>query len=283
MSTTTQAHYNSFAVYNNANNHSQFAAQPQRFGANSFSARGPSEPMSRMRGNFSQTSFSMTSRNSPHGSSSTITAQSTSIGRGYGQPPAPGYHRGESNSQSNMAINSRSVKDSRDCDRTPPRNDRDRSSSQVKVDGFTDGKTGTIHTEPFDFKFSKADSSISITNKQTGVTNKVWGDPHYDKQGTFNGALDFKIPGGHLTVDPKAAKNNSKVSYADTATLSMGNKTYTIGNISQESSAPLTVQESRGRSAPHGYTLEATMGAAGFVDPHTGKAPTQADFNRYAA
>lgn len=282
MSTTTQTNYNSFAVYNNANHHSQFAAQAQRFGANPFGARGPSEPMSRMRGNFSQTSFSMTSHNSPHGSSSTITAQSTSIGRGNGHPPAPANHRGESYSQSHMAINSRSTMNSRDCDRTPPRNERDRNSSQVNVSGFTDGN-GKIATKDYDFGFNKADSSISITNKQTGVTNKVWGDPHYDKQGTFNGALDFKIPGGDLTIDTKAAKNNSKVSYADTATLSMGNKTYSVNGISQENSAPLTVQESRGRSAPHGYTLEATMGAAGFVDPHTHKAPTQADFNRYAA
>jgi hypothetical protein len=301
MSTTTQTHYNAFAAYNNANNHSQFAAQSQRFSANSFSARGPSEPMSRMRGNFSQTSFSMTSHNSPHGSSSTITAQSTSIGRGYDQPPAPGYHRGESYSQSNMAISSRSVKNSRDFDRAPPRNDWGRSSAGDSAQWNVtkaDGKQATIQVPGWTLGFEKGKSLVSLTNNATGDKTQFEGDPHVyqhaNSAGQKTSAMfnrDLKIAtkdGTKFIVHTQADKNNPKVSYVSGLDIVRDNQSLSVKGINQQDNAPLTVQKGHnGRqldAASQGaYLLEAARDGRGIIDPTTHKNPTQSDFNKHAA
>lgn len=257
-----------FALQANTNVHSRSAMQSQPLRAGAYGARGPSPQMSNMMGGFSKSSFAMSSHSSANGSNSSFFAQATSVSRGHSasQPPARCDRHDDSYGGRDNATGG----------------SRFDNSSQVKATGFN-GKQGTLDTDKYNIAFNKSDSSIAITNKQTGTTNKVWGDPHYDNQGTFTGALDFKIPGGDFVVDSKPAKNNPNVSYADSATLSVGGQKWNVQHISQEDSAPLTVQKNGPAAAPHGYVLVPSRDGKGFVDPNTGKVPTQSDFNRNKA
>ncbi|WP_168661149.1 DUF1521 domain-containing protein [Paraburkholderia sp. SG-MS1] len=133
---------------------------------------------------------------------------------------------------------------------------------------------------------NKSDSSLLLTNKQTGSTTKISGDPHIDTNGTsgtFKGSLTFDLPGHtKVTVGTQA---QGAVSYADQVTITQGNKAYVVNGLSQIDSSPLTVQSSRNgrqldRQTPDGYTLVANSSGTGWIDPQTGHAPTAADFSK---
>ncbi|WP_454824954.1 DUF1521 domain-containing protein [Paraburkholderia xenovorans] len=309
-----------FALQANTNVHSHGAMQLQPLRASAYGARGPSPQMSNMMGGFSKSSFAMKSHSSANGANTNIYsygamqsqssragaygarnpfAQTSNMGGGFSKSSfAMSSHNSANGSNSSFFTQATSVSRNRSASQPPGFRDRHDdsfggrdnatggsrvdNSSQVQATGFN-GKQGTLDTPQFKIDFNKSDSSIAITNKQSGATNKVWGDPHFDNQGTFTGALDFKIPGGDLVVDTKPAKNNPKVSYADSATLSVGGQKWNVQHISQEDSAPLTVQKNGAAAAPHGYVLVPARDGKGFVDPHTGKVPTQSDFDRNKA
>lgn len=63
-------------------------------------------------------------------------------------------------------------------------------------------------------------------------------------------------------------------------TITHGNDAYQVTGLSQQNSTGLSVQKSHdGRAldaaTPDGYTLVANRNGSGFVDPKTGKQPTE--------
>ncbi|ABE29863.1 hypothetical protein DR64_805 [Paraburkholderia xenovorans LB400] len=251
----------------NTNIYSYGAMQSQSSRAGAYGARNPFAQTSNMGGGFSKSSFAMSSHSSANGSNSSFFAQATSVSRGRSASQPPGFRDRHNDSFGG-------------CDNATGGSHVD-NSSQVQATGFN-GTKGKLETPLFNIDFNKSDSAITLTNKQTGATTTLRGDPHYNNQGTFTGALDFKIPGGHIVVDTKAAKNDPKVSYADKLTLTLGGKQWEAAHISQDDSAPLTLQKGNATVAPHGYELVLGQGGK-FVDPKTGKEPTQKDFDRNKA
>ena len=136
----------------------------------------------------------------------------------------------------------------------------------------------------YSLDLNKSNSSILLTNKQTGDTTKIWGDPHITTNGTsgtFNGSLTFALP-DHTKVTVGTQAKGS-VSYADQLTITQGNKAYVVNGLSQANSNPLTVERTGNgrlldRMTPDGYTLVANRSGTGWIDPQTGRAPTAADF-----
>ncbi|MEW9583582.1 DUF1521 domain-containing protein [Paraburkholderia sp. DGU8] len=133
---------------------------------------------------------------------------------------------------------------------------------------------------------NKSDSSLVLTNKQTGSTTKISGDPHIDTNGTsgtFKGSLTFDLPDQtKVTVGTQA---QGSVSYADQVTITQGNKAYVVNGLSQLDGNPLTVQSSHNgrqldQQTPDGYALVANSAGTGWIDPQTGLAPTAADFSK---
>lgn len=299
MQTAMQTSQASFSFQANANNHPHGIAQPPLARAGAFDAHRPSPQMSNMQGSFSKTSFSMASHTSPNGSSSTYTSRSTTVSRGYGsnQPQARCDRRDDSfGGRGSTTTDSRGEKNSRQCDRTPPRDDHDRGSDRDDTqwtNTAVNNNSASIDLGNYKLNFNKADSSMTMTNAKTGDTTKIYGDPHIDQHANsgskssamFNGPLTFKLPDDtKITVGTQAAKNNPKISYADDVTITRGNQAYAVKGLSEQNSAGLTVQKSRdGRqldaATPDGYTLEAARNGKGWIDPTTGKQPTQSDFN----
>ncbi|MEM5369477.1 DUF1521 domain-containing protein [Paraburkholderia azotifigens] len=145
----------------------------------------------------------------------------------------------------------------------------------------------TIDLGDYKLDLNKSDSSMLLTNKKTGETTKVWGDPHIDNNGSsnmFKGPMSFNLQDGtKITV---GTKGDGNVTYADKLTITKGNDAYVVNGLSEKNGAPLTVQrEGNGRlldaQTPDGYELVANRNGKGWIDPATGHAPTAADFKAH--
>ena len=142
----------------------------------------------------------------------------------------------------------------------------------------------TIDLGNYKLDLNKKDSSVLLTDKKTGETTKVWGDPHIDSNGKstmFKGPLTFDLPGGtKVTVGTQGSGN---VTYADKLTITNGNNAYVVNGLSEKDSSPLTVQRTgNGRQldaqTPDGYAVAPNRHGKGWVDAQTGKA---ADFTNH--
>lgn len=155
------------------------------------------------------------------------------------------------------------------------------SNTQVK-----DNKS-TIDLGNYKLDLNKKDSSMLLTDKKSGETTKVWGDPHIDSNGTsnlFNGPLSLNLSDGTKITVGTQAKGN--VSYADKLTITKGNDAYLVNGLSEKDSNPLTVQHTgNGRQldaqTPDGYSLVENRNGKGWIDPQTGHAPTAADYKKH--
>jgi hypothetical protein len=166
-------------------------------------------------------------------------------------------------------------------------NKRNRSGQQSNWSNTqVQNNKASIDLGNYAIDLNKSDSSLLLTNKQTGSTTKISGDPHIDTNGTsgtFKGSLTFDLP-DHTKVTVGTQAQGS-VSYADQVTITQGNKAYVVNGLSQIDSNPLTVESSHNgrqldQQTPDGYTLVANSSGTGWIDPQTGHAPTATDFSK---
>ncbi|MGA7782968.1 MAG: DUF1521 domain-containing protein [Paraburkholderia sp.] len=165
-------------------------------------------------------------------------------------------------------------------------------SSQWSDTGVSNGKS-SINLGDYTLNLNKADSSMLLTNTQTGNQTKIWGDPHIDlnagtsdqSSGMFNGPLSFELPGHtQISVGTQPGNGNSNVSYADSVTITQGNRAYTVNGLSEQDSAPLTVQRggngfALAQQIPQGaMTLIANPSGTGWINSQTHAAVTASDF-----
>jgi hypothetical protein len=197
---------------------------------------------------------------------------------------------------------------SRGNDRTPSRNDceckgssKNSGKDSGKDCGRTDdtkwtdtgvsGNKASIDLGDYKLDFNKADSSMIMTNAQTGDKTKIWGDPHLtlnensakSTTGMFKGPMSFVMPDNtKVTVGTQPAANNKSITFSDQVTITRGDQAYQVKGLSEQNKTGLSVEKSRDgnaldAAAPDGYTLEASRDGKGWIDPKTGKAPTAAD------
>ncbi|MFM0054163.1 DUF1521 domain-containing protein [Paraburkholderia phytofirmans] len=145
----------------------------------------------------------------------------------------------------------------------------------------------TIDLGNYKLDLNKKDSSMLLTDKKSGETTKIWGDPHIDSNGTsnmFKGPLTLNLSDGTKITVGTQGKGN--VSYADKLTITNGNDAYVVNGLSEKDSNPLTVQHTgNGRQldamTPDGYSLVANRNGKGWIDPQSGHAPTAADYKKH--
>ncbi|WGS51094.1 DUF1521 domain-containing protein [Paraburkholderia sp. D15] len=262
-----------------------------------------SRPMSQMADNYSRASFTFSGQNTSNGQTSSYYAKTTITNRGPGasQMQAGFRHAGNAgnfDTQSSFS-SSRCGTASSQVPHMPPMQrgncDRsDRTNQTQWTDTGVSGKKASIDLGDYKLDFDKAKSSMLLTDKRTGDQTSIHGDPHLDQHANskgktsnmFNGTMTFQLPDStKVTVGTQPAKGNSKVSFADNVTITKGNQAYQVKGLSQQNSAPLTVQRSNdGRAldnaTPHGYTVVANPNGNGFVDPATGRQPTAADLKK---
>ncbi|WP_167530948.1 DUF1521 domain-containing protein [Paraburkholderia agricolaris] len=260
--------------------------------------------MSNMASGFSKASFSVYGQSTGNGQTSSFYAQAhfSNPGRSANQQPASrgGYNNQPVNRYDTGSRGNTSAPPRNNCpDRTPPRNDcgcpsKGRTEqTQWTATPVTNNKA-SIDLGNYKLDFNKSDSSMTMTSKSSGDTTKVWGDPHLTQHANgansstamFNGPMTFQLPDNtKVTVGTQADKNNKSVSYADSVTITHGNNAYQVTGLSQQNSTSLSVQKSHdGRAldaaTPDGYTLVANRNGSGFVDPKTGKQPTEDEIRK---
>jgi hypothetical protein len=183
-------------------------------------------------------------------------------------------------------------------DRTPSRDDHGcKDSGKTNQTQWTNTEVtnnkASINLGDYKLDFNKSDSSMVMTNAQTGDKTKIYGDPHLTQHATgadsnsttamFNGPMTFMLPDNtKVTVGTQTAANNKSVSYADQVTITRGNDAYQVTGLSQENKAGLSVQKANNGRAldaatPDGFTLNANKDGSGWINPATGKEPTKAE------
>lgn len=288
MQTTmhTQLTFNPAQAYTSKPPGGSTASQPSRFQAFGNDRNQPNQTTDMLSG-FSKASFSIHGQTSINGQNTPFCAQGTISNRGQAGNQTQG-NRG---------------RDDHCANRTPPaptpRCGCDDSSKTEQAQWtntpVANNKT-SVDLGDYKLDFSKSNSSMLLTDKKTGDTTNIYGDPHIEQHanGTnktsamFNGPMTFMLPDNtKVTVSTQAAKNNPSVSYADQVTITRGNQAYQVTGLSQENQAGLSVQKSKdGRAldaaTPDGYTIVAARNGTGWVDPTTGKQPTADDFKKAA-
>ncbi|MFL9994460.1 DUF1521 domain-containing protein [Paraburkholderia sediminicola] len=294
-----QSQFSPAAGFNGGRAQSQFSPAAGFNGGNALpqfssiagfnSGRNPSSQMSNMTGGFSKTSFSVFSQTTGNGQSSTYVAQGTTVNRGPVANQQPARWGGDDHGGGNRFDSVRgSSRNDCGCHDSGRSNQTQWSNTEV-----SNNKAG-VDLGNYKLDFDKSDSSMTMTNKNTGDTTKIWGDPHLDQHANsankssamFNGPMTFQLPDNtKVTVGTQPAANNKSVSYADQVTVTRGNQAYQVTGLSEQNKAGLSVQKSRdGRAldaaTPDGYTVVAARDGSGWIDPKTGKQPTASDLKK---
>lgn len=256
--------------------------------------RAPSSPLSNMASGFSKNTFSVFSQNTANGQSSTFFAQGTSINRG-SAATAMQASWGRNTNQRGYGDYSRGgngTSQGQYCGC----NERGRTDQTQWTNTPVSNNKTSIDLGDYKLDFSKSNSSMLLTNKKSGDTTNIYGDPHIEQHANganktsamFNGPMTFMLPDNtKISVGTQAAKNNPSISYADQVTITKGNQAYQVSGLSQQDSAALSVQKSNNGRAldvatPDGYTIVAARDGSGWIDPATGKQPTADDFKKAA-
>jgi len=108
---------------------------------------------------------------------------------------------------------------------------------------FTDGQTGT----EYEINVNERGSTATITNRETGDTTKLWGDPHININGDhvadFVNNVTFETDGGaKITVDTTDWKNSNGLTLTESLTITQGNFGATIDGIEGRNRGDVSVE-----------------------------------------
>lgn len=95
------------------------------------------------------------------------------------------------------------------------------------------------------------DSSIVITNKQTGESYRVWGDPHVDVDGRhafdFWGTTTFELEDGtKVTIQTTPSEDHPGQTLSSTVTITSGDYGVRISGVDGEKKGDLKIDEAVG-------------------------------------
>jgi Domain of Unknown Function (DUF1521) len=115
----------------------------------------------------------------------------------------------------------------------------------------TRGADGNVNFENKNYTVKVGDTGeINITNKQTGETYKVWGDPHVDIDGKhafdFKGTTTFDLDDGtKITIDTTPWKGENGATIASKVTIVDGQSDYAVqmNGVDDNKTGDLTFNE----------------------------------------
>lgn len=158
--------------------------------------------------------------------------------------------------------------------------------------GVKDGKL-SIDQGLYKLDFDKSNSSMTMTDKKTGIATKLWGDPHItlnagtnsSTSGMFNGPMTFELPDHTSVAVATTPAKSGNVSYSSKVTITRGNQAYVVSGLNQEDSAPLNVQRSRdgfslsNQTSADAVHLTSAAGGTGWINDQTHQAVAASDFH----
>jgi len=125
----------------------------------------------------------------------------------------------------------------------------------------TDMVGGKVQFENDNYRITAGDdNSVNITNKNTGETYQVWGDPHMNVDGQhafdFWGTTTLQLDDGtKVTIDTTPWANNPNMTLASKVTITSGNYGVQISGVDSNRTGDLKFDE-----APHhGGLLDALV------------------------
>lgn len=111
------------------------------------------------------------------------------------------------------------------------------------------GDRAHIDLGNYTLDLNKADSSFVLTNKATGETTRIWGDPHFEingqQIGTFKGPMTLNLDDGtKITIYPKASTDGKNVSYTNQLVITRGDRAMDVAGLDQQTGDPLDIAQS---------------------------------------
>jgi hypothetical protein len=111
------------------------------------------------------------------------------------------------------------------------------------------GNQAHIDLGRYTLDLNKSDSSFVLTNKATGQTTRIWGDPHFNVNGqqigTFKGPMTLNLDDGtKITVYPKASADHNGTAYTDQLVITRGDRALDITGLDQQTNDHLDILQS---------------------------------------
>lgn len=111
------------------------------------------------------------------------------------------------------------------------------------------GDRAHIDLGNYTLDLNKSDSSFVLTNKATGQTTRIWGDPHFEvdgqQVGTFKGPLTLNLDDGtKITIYSKASADGSAVSYTNQLVITRGDRALDVSGLDQQTGDHLAILQS---------------------------------------
>lgn len=111
----------------------------------------------------------------------------------------------------------------------------------------SDGRRAHIDLGKYTLDIDQSNSQFVLTNKASGETTRIWGDPHFDNDGkmigTFKGTLTLCLDDGtKLTINTVPAGNGEL--FSSKLTITQGDQALIVDHLNQNSGQPLSVATS---------------------------------------
>lgn len=110
------------------------------------------------------------------------------------------------------------------------------------------GDQAHIDLGNYTLDLNKADSSFVLTNKATGETTRIWGDPHFEingqQIGMFKGPMTLNLDDGtKITIYPKSSTDGKNVSYTNQLVITRGDRALGVTGLDQQTGDPLNIAQ----------------------------------------
>lgn len=144
----------------------------------------------------------------------------------------------------------------------------------------------------YELKLNENSSEVTVLNRNTGESTRIWGDPHVEIDGKqafdFWGTTTFALGNGtKITINTEQWNGNPNAYVANQLVITRGNQALTVDGLSQNRLGDLSITHGNNGYAldaatRDGFVLNENMTGAGWRSELTGQVATQADLNATA-
>ena len=124
-----------------------------------------------------------------------------------------------------------------------------------------DGKAN-IDLGGYTLAINEHSSEIVLTNKETGETSRIWGDPHFDTNGDgrtdvdFWGTITLNLEDGtKITINTTPYARNEAMTLSSSLTITNGDQAIVVDNLDQNTIGDMTIKQ-----GDTGYAMDTLTG-----------------------
>ncbi|MCG8317039.1 MAG: DUF1521 domain-containing protein [Pseudomonadales bacterium] len=114
----------------------------------------------------------------------------------------------------------------------------------------------------YTLELNEKSSEMVLTNKETGESSRIWGDPHFDMDNDgktdvdFWGTISLNLEDGtKITIDTTPWNGNDKMTLASKLTITNGSDAIVVEGLDQNKIGDMTITQSK-----QGHLLDAVNG-----------------------